>query len=325
VVITDDHVGPLYAARVSASFRTPRVDVLTIAAGEHSKTRPMWTHLTDEMLTHGCGRDTAVVALGGGVIGDLAGFVAATFMRGVPVVQVPTSLVAMIDAAIGGKTGIDTPAGKNLVGSFHPPSAVIVDPTVLGTLPAAHLRAGIAEALKHGVVADAAYFARTVSALPVCLSPGGATAPEMAALIAGSIAIKSAIVATDAREGGRRKVLNFGHTIGHAVEAATDYGLLHGEAVAIGMAIESKLAERAAIAGAGLVDAICNALRVAGLPSRLPASVKPGDVVTRTHADKKARAGVVEYALPRSLGEMAGADSGWAVPLADSFVTAALG
>jgi 3-dehydroquinate synthase len=276
------------------------------------------------MLSRGCGRDTTVVALGGGVIGDLAGFVAATFMRGVPVVQVPTTLVAMIDAAIGGKTGVDTSAGKNLVGAFHPPAAVIVDPTVLGTLPAEHLRAGLAEALKHGVVADAAYFDRTVSALPVCLSARGALAPEMAALIAGSIAIKTAIVASDAREDGRRKVLNFGHTIGHAVEAATDYGLLHGEAVAIGMAIESHLAERASIARSGLTDVVCDALRVAGLPSRLPGSVQPSDIVARTHVDKKARSGVVEYALPRSLGEMAGAESGWAVPLTDSFVTAAL-
>ncbi len=146
----------------------------------------------------------------------------------------------------------------------------------------------------------------------------------MAALIAGSIAIKTAIVASDAREHGRRKVLNFGHTIGHAVESATQYGLLHGEAVAIGMAVESHLAERASIARAGLADAICAALRLAGLPECLPASVHPSDIVTRTHVDKKARSGVVEYALPCALGEMAGADSGWAVPLTDSFVTATL-
>jgi len=324
VIITDDIVGPLYAARASGSFRATRVEVLTVAAGEHTKTRETWAQLTDAMLSRGCGRDTTVIALGGGVIGDLAGFVAATFMRGVPIVQVPTTLVAMIDAAIGGKTGVDTAAGKNLVGAFHSPAAVVIDPTVLATLPPEHLRAGLAEAIKHGVVADAAYFGRTVNALPVCLSPRGAAAPEMAALITGSIAIKTAIVASDAREHGRRKVLNFGHTIGHAVEAATEYGLLHGEAVAIGMAIESHLAERASIARSGVADAICAALRAAGLPSSLPASVHPSDIVARTHVDKKARSGVVEYALPRAVGEMAGAESGWAVPLTDSFVTAAL-
>jgi 3-dehydroquinate synthase len=324
VIITDDQVGPRYAARARASFGSHRVDVLTIPAGERSKTRVTWAQLTDEMLSRGCGRDTTVIALGGGVVGDLGGFVAATFMRGVAVIQVPTTLVAMIDAAIGGKTGVDTPDGKNLVGAFHPPAAVVIDPSVLATLPANHVRAGVAEALKHGVVADAAYFDRTVSTLPVCLSARGASAPEMAALIAGSIAIKSAIVASDAHEHGRRKVLNFGHTIGHAVEAATGYSLLHGEAVAIGMAVESRLAERAAIAHTGLSDVIGTALRAAGLPSRLPASVQPSDIVARTHLDKKARGGVVEYALPTSVGEMAGGDRGWAVPLTDSFVTSAL-
>jgi len=324
-IITDHHVGPLYAARAVASFGGGRVDVLTVPAGEHSKTRTTWAALTDEMLALGCGRDTVVIALGGGVVGDLAGFVAATFLRGVPVVQVPTTLVAMIDAAIGGKTGVDTPAGKNLVGAFHAPAAVVIDPTVLDTLPAAQVRAGLAEAIKHGVIADAGYFDRTIAALPVLLAPGGATTPAMTAIIAGSIAIKAAIVAADAREHGRRKVLNFGHTIGHAVEAASEYTLLHGEAVAIGMAIESRLAELAGIATAGIADRVRAALDAAGLPSRLPATAVAADIVTRTHLDKKARAGIVEYALPRSLGDMAGADSGWAVALPDAFVTEALG
>jgi 3-dehydroquinate synthase len=324
VLITDDNVEPLYAARCVASFGADRVDVLTVPSGEHSKNRETWASLTDQMLARGCGRDTTVAALGGGVIGDLAGFVASTFMRGVPIVQVPTTLLAMIDAAFGGKTGVDTAAGKNLVGTFHRPAAVIVDPSVLRTLPLPHLRAGVAEAIKHGVVADADYFERTVRDLPLCLSPHGATTPEMAALIAGSVTIKAAIVASDVRESGRRKVLNFGHTIGHAVEAATDYRLLHGEAVAIGMAIESRLAERADVARTGLTDVICAALRVAGLPSRLPTAVSPSDIVARTHVDKKTRAGIVEYALPRTVGEMAGADSGWGVPLADTFVTTAL-
>ena len=279
--------------------------------------------MTDELLARGCGRDTAVIALGGGVVGDLAGFVAATFMRGVPVVQVPTTLVAMIDAAFGGKTGVDTPA-KNLVGAFHPAAAVVVDPTVLSTLPRAHLQAGLAEAIKHGVVADAEYFERTVAALPICLTPEGATRPEMHALISGSIAIKAATVASDVRERGRRKILNFGHTIGHAVEAASEYGMLHGEAVAIGMALESELAERAGIATGGTMATIRAALERAGLPVQLPPTATVAEIVRRTHVDKKARGGVVEYALPRTIGEMAGADRGWAVPLSDAFVTAAL-
>lgn len=324
VIVTDDTVGPLYAARATASFGQASVDVLTMQAGEASKTRATWGRLTDELLARGCGRDTAIIALGGGVVGDLAGFVAATFMRGIPVVQVPTTLVAMIDAAFGGKTGVDTPAGKNLVGAFHPAAAVVVDPTVLSTLPRAHLRAGLAEAIKHGVVADAAYFERTVEALPMCLAPQGATSPEMQALISGSIAIKAATVASDVHERGRRKILNFGHTIGHAVEAASEYRILHGEAVAIGMALESGLAERSGIAAGGTMATIRAALERAGLPVQLPQTTTVAEIVGRTHVDKKARGGVVEYALPRTIGEMAGADRGWAVPLSDAFVTAAL-
>ncbi len=325
VVVTDDRVGPLYASRVVASFGTGRsIDVLTVPHGESAKTRDTWARLTDELLALECGRDTTLVALGGGVVGDLAGFVAATYMRGIPIIQVPTTLLAMIDAAIGGKTAVDTPAGKNLVGAFHPPAAVVVDPSVLRTLPARHLRAGVAEAIKHGVIADAAYFARLEADLPRILSPGGADSVAMSALIAGSIAIKSAVVVTDAHERGRRKILNFGHTIGHAVEAATGFAMLHGEAVAIGMAIECRLAELSGTAVCGITEQVCAALDTAELPTVAPSDLDRAAIVRLTHADKKARAGAVEYALPHAIGEMAGADRGWAVPLPDAFVREAL-
>jgi 3-dehydroquinate synthase len=325
VVITDDHVGPLYAARVLASLGPRRpASVLVMPHGEGAKTRETWSRLTDEMLALGCGRDTTVVALGGGVAGDMAGFVAATYMRGVPVIQVPTTLLAMIDAAIGGKTAVDTPAGKNLVGAFHPPAAVVVDPAVLATLPPRELRAGFAEAIKHGVIADAAYFARVESDLPALLEPGGATSPEMEALIAGSIAIKSAVVAADAREQGRRKILNFGHTIGHAVEAASGFSILHGEAVAIGMAIECRLAELSGAAVCGITGQVCRALDRAGLPTITPPEMEGPALVRHTHSDKKVRAGAVEYALPHAIGKMAGASTGWTVALPDAFVREAL-
>ncbi|HET9013823.1 MAG TPA: 3-dehydroquinate synthase family protein, partial [Gemmatimonadaceae bacterium] len=166
-IVTDDHVAALYAESVVATMgRHGRTSVHRMAPGESHKTRDTWARLTDDLLAAGCGRDTTVVALGGGVVGDMAGFVAATYMRGVPVVQCPTSLLAMIDASVGGKTGVDTAAGKNLVGAFHPPAAVLIDVETLGTLPAAQLRAGLAEAIKHGVVADAAYVARIESLLP---------------------------------------------------------------------------------------------------------------------------------------------------------------
>jgi 3-dehydroquinate synthase len=327
-IITDDRVGPIYAARAAAALAAAgsgRVDVLTVPAGEHTKTRSSWADLTDQLVARGCGRDTTIIALGGGVVGDLAGFVAATFLRGVPVVQVPTTLLAMIDAAIGGKTGVDTSAGKNLVGAFHPPAAVLIDPAVLATLPPRHLRAGAAEAIKHGVVANASYFERTVTDLPRIMAAHGEIGPAMGVLIDGSVEIKNAVVAADERESGVRKILNFGHTIGHAVEAASGYSILHGEAVAIGMAVESHLAELAGIAVCGLTDRVCAALEAAGLSSVVPPAFDASDLVARTHLDKKARGGAVEYALPTSLGQMAGADTGWTIALPDRFVMEALG
>jgi 3-dehydroquinate synthase len=325
VVITDDHVGPLYADRVVASFSgSHAVSVLVMPHGEAAKTRATWGRLTDEMLALGCGRDTTILALGGGVVGDLAGFVAATYMRGVPVVQVPTTLLAMIDAAIGGKTAVDTPAGKNLVGAFHPPATVVTDPSVLATLPPRELRAGIAEAIKHGVIGDAAYFTRIAAEMPALLAPGGTATAAMEALITGSIAIKSAVVAEDAREHGRRRILNFGHTIGHAIETASDFGMLHGEAVAIGMAVECRLAELSGAAVCGITEQVCAALDRAGLPTLPPPGLDGPDLVRHTHSDKKVRAGAVEYALPHAIGEMAGADTGWTVPLPDAFVREAL-
>jgi 3-dehydroquinate synthase len=324
VLITDETVGALYAARAVASFGDTRVEVMTIPPGESMKTRETWATLTDQMLAARYGRDTTVVALGGGVIGDLAGFVAATYMRGVPVVQVPTTLLAMIDAAIGGKTGVDTGAGKNLVGAFHPPRAVVIDQMVLASLPLRELRAGSAEALKHGAITDAPYFDRCVEVLPTLLGPGGTHSPAMGRLIAGSIGIKEHIVSQDAREGGLRKILNFGHTIGHAVETLSGYALLHGEAVAIGMAVESRIAERLGVAAPGTATRIDKALTRVGLPTAVPSDMPVADIVAMTHGDKKRRGARIEYALPAAVGAMAGADTGWAVAVDDKTVLATL-
>jgi 3-dehydroquinate synthase len=317
-VITDSNVGPRYAAEVAKKFPEGRAEVLTIPAGESNKTRDTWARLTDEMLAKGFGRDSAVVALGGGVVGDLAGFVAATFMRGIPVVQVPTTVVAMVDAAIGGKTGVDTLAGKNLVGTFHRPAAVLVDPQVLATLPLRELRAGFAEIVKHGVIADEAYL-RTVatSAGKLLEQPGGPTSDTMLAVIVRSIEIKAGIVSRDEREDGLRKTLNFGHTIGHAIELVSGYSLLHGEAVAIGMALEGRLAEQIGVAQAGTADAIKGALRSAGLPTDLAQNLDRGAVLEAMRSDKKGRSGKVRLALPLRIGTMAGSDSGWTVSVSD--------
>ncbi|WP_337169273.1 3-dehydroquinate synthase [Gemmatimonas aurantiaca] len=318
-VISDDTVAAVHAPQVMAQFEGSTASLFTIPPGEQEKTRERWASLTDALMAWGAGRDTTIVALGGGVICDLSGFVAATYMRGLPVVQVPTTLLAMVDASVGGKTAVDTPAGKNLVGAFHNPAAVVIDPEVLTSLPPAILRSGLAEMIKHGVIADVAYFDRLLQALPSLLARG-AQAPEFGALIAGSVRIKAAVVAEDSREGGLRQILNFGHTIAHAVEKLLHYDMLHGDAVAMGMVAEARLAERLGMAGPGLAAAVEDAVRRAGLPTRLPVGVSAASVVAETLGDKKARAGAARYALPRALGEMDPADGRWSVPVADPIV-----
>lgn len=309
VIVTDSNVGPLYADRIVAALAALSPIVITIAAGEVHKTRETWSRVTDEMLANHIGRDGVVVALGGGVVGDVAGFVAATYLRGIPVVQIPTSLVAMIDASIGGKTGVDVSAGKNLVGAFHPPALIVVDPTLLATLPPRELRGGLAEAIKHGVIADAGYFER--------ISREGA-APSFD-LVARSIEIKAEVVNADPREAGRRKVLNFGHTLGHAIEAASAYEMSHGEAVAVGMSLEARLGEFIGVTKPGTAGAIDAAIQGAGLPLTHP--FDPADLVRRTRGDKKVRGGLVEYALPSEIGSF----GAWTTPVSTEDVLRVLG
>ena len=319
-IISDESVAPLYAGRVRTALGEGRTRLYTIPPGEEQKTRATWGALTDSMLADGFGRDTAVIALGGGVVGDLAGFVAATYMRGVPFIQVPTTLLAMIDASVGGKTGVDTAAGKNLVGAFHQPVAVIADPDVLLTLPAEHLRAGLAEAIKHGVIADAAYFEDVVAAAPEIVAGNRSAATALERVVVRSISIKAEVVKRDEREGGIRKTLNFGHTLGHAIELRSDYHMLHGEAVAVGMLLESRVAERLGIAEPGTSDRLRQGIERSGLPVDRPANQSPDDILSATRGDKKARGGVVEYALPVRIGAMAGEDRGWGTVVADDVV-----
>ena len=316
-IITDSNVGPLYAEMVHGQLEKGTADVLTISAGESNKTRESWARLTDQMLAKKYGRDSAVIALGGGVIGDLAGFVAATFMRGIPVVQIPTTLVAMVDASIGGKTAVDTPAGKNLVGAFHSPTAVLVDPQLLATLPLREMRAGFAEIVKHGVIADDVYLREVASGASELLSADGSASDRLLSLIVRSVEIKADIVSRDEREEGLRKTLNFGHTIGHAVELVSGYSLLHGEAVAIGMALESKLAEQIGVARTGTAATITKALQSAGLPTDLPPGFEPDAVIEAMKSDKKGVSGKTRFALPLRIGAMAGAKTGWTVPVSD--------
>ena len=326
-VISDSAVAPLHGEAIAAQFPADTTRLFTVPPGEQEKTRARWAELTDALLEWGAGRDTTVVAVGGGVIGDLAGFVAATFMRGVPLVQVPTTLLAMVDASVGGKTAVDTPVGKNLVGAFHNPSAVVIDPELLDTLPHDVLRSGFAEMIKHGVIADAPYF-DAVLQFAGAVRDHGASAPNFAAtittLITGSARIKADVVAEDTREGGLRQILNFGHTIAHAVERVLNFELLHGDAVAMGMVAEARIAESIGLAREGLSMAIADAVERAGLPSRLPAGISLDDLIASTHGDKKARGGSARYSLPRGIGEMEAAEGNWAVAVTDEVVKSAL-
>lgn len=310
LVITDRTVGRAVPHELD-------VPTLVVAPGEASKSRARWKALTDRMLDLGFGRDSAIVALGGGVVGDLAGFVAATYLRGIPWLSVPTSLLAMVDASVGGKTGVNTSHGKNLVGAFHPPVAVLADPSVLATLHPSHLGAGLVEAIKHGLVADAEYFRwigdRTEAVL--ALDPNALTE-----LVGWSARIKAAVVGGDEREGGRRAILNAGHTVAHAIERVTGYGILHGDAVAIGLVVEALLAHRLGLAEPGLGPTVKRALERIGRPTALSSEWDDDALVEAMSHDKKVRGEVIRFALPAGIGVMAGANSNWTVPVSRDLI-----
>lgn len=311
-VITDSHVAKLYGEKLVARCHDAKlqVELFEFPAGEWNKTRGTWATLSDRLLARAFGRDSAVIALGGGVVGDLAGFVAATYLRGVPYVQVPTTLLAMIDSSIGGKTGVDVPAGKNLLGAFHQPCLVLADLEVLASLPLPQLAAGMAEAVKHGVIADQRYFEALER------EHHAVAAKDLAALervVRRSLEIKAEVVSADEREAGRRAILNFGHTVGHAIEATSQFATLHGEAVAIGMAYEARLAEALGIAEHGLGDRIRRLLECYNLPLDLPESATADDLLRAMQVDKKAREGIVRFALPRAIGRMHAEGNGWTV------------
>jgi 3-dehydroquinate synthase len=295
-------------------------EALTFPSGEASKSREEWCRLTDALLARGFGRDSALISLGGGVAGDLAGFVAATYMRGLPYLQAPTTLLAMVDASVGGKTAVDTPQGKNLVGAFHPPVAVVADPRVLKSLPEREFRGGLAEAVKHGLIAGREYFEWMERETAALLARDQAA---LTRLVRGSVEIKAEVVSGDEREAGRRAVLNAGHTVAHALELATGYGLPHGEAVALGLVSECELAERLGLAAPGLRSRVASLLERFGLPVRLPIPVPPERLLAAMASDKKNRAQEIRFALPTSLGRM---DDGerWTRAAPEAVILAAL-
>jgi len=300
-LVSDAAVGRLYRKTVTSSLEAAGFSVAAIEVpeGEGAKTLEVAERCWNELLAAGLDRTSTVLALGGGAVGDVAGFAAATYMRGVNVVQLPTTVLAQVDASIGGKTAIDHPLAKNLIGAFHQPRLVIVDPAVACTLPEREFRSGLAEIVKHGIVLDAGYFAE----LERDLAP--LRARELGVLesiIAGSCRLKASVVERDEREAELRHVLNYGHTIGHALEAATGYArLTHGEAVSLGIVAEARLARRLGIAGAETVARQERMLDALGLPVR-DASIDVEPVVTAISRDKKAKDGRVPFVLAPQIG-----------------------
>jgi 3-dehydroquinate synthase len=303
-VIADSRVAQLYGGAALAALASAGLDadLLPFPAGEWNKSREAWAELSDAMLARGLGRDAVVVALGGGVTGDLAGFVAATFMRGVPVVQVPTTLLAMLDSSVGGKTGVDTHAAKNAIGAFHHPELVLVDPALLATLPPFQRRSGLAEGVKVAAMRDAELFG-WIEQRAAGLAGGEPTA--VAGLIERGVALKAEVVAEDPLERGTRAILNFGHTVGHALESLSGFSLLHGEAVALGMWLEARVGESLGITEEGTAGRLRAVLAACGLPEEIDPDWTARAILEAARPDKKARGGEPRWALPARIGAAA--------------------
>jgi 3-dehydroquinate synthase len=300
-LVTNDTIAPLYGARLRETFESlgRRVVLIVVRDGEAFKTAAMLDAIHDAMLEARFDRAVTVVALGGGVVGDVAGFAAATYQRGVRFVQVPTTLLAQVDSSVGGKTGINHRLGKNMIGAFHQPQGVVIDLATLDTLPLRELAGGLAEVIKYGASLDAAFFDWIEAHMPALLARDRAALTHA---IRRSCEIKAAIVASDEREGGRRALLNFGHTFGHAIEGATGYGTwLHGEGVAAGMVIAARLSARLGLVDDDSVERLVGVIAAAGLPVEPP----PLAVSEWRHwmaSDKKADAGRLRFILMEGLG-----------------------
>ncbi len=299
ILVTDENVAKFHSEKVIAALRGSGFDpkVLITPAGEAHKNLETVSGLWHGFLENGLDRKSTVIALGGGVIGDLAGFAASTFMRGIHWVALPTTLLSMVDASLGGKTGFDLPEGKNLIGSFHPPKLVLADPQLLKTLPEAELISGLAEVLKHGIISDPQLFMLCTRGLPWVKD-------NIEEIVKRAMAVKIKIIEQDPYEKGFRGALNLGHTVGHAVELVSKFHLRHGEAVAIGMVAEAQYAERVGVAVTGLSETIVGALSALGLPIQIPKELPPEEIIRVMRVDKKKNAKAIRFALPVEIGKV---------------------
>ncbi len=301
LVVSNETVAPLYAARLEVQLARRHRRVLTLALpdGEVYKDWPTLNRIFDRLLEAGCDRKTVLYALGGGVVGDITGFAAACYMRGVPFVQVPTTLLAQVDSSVGGKTAINHPLGKNMIGAFHQPARVVCDLALLDSLPRRELAAGLAEVIKYGPIADPPFLDWIEERLDALL---GRDRAALAFAVRRSCEIKAQVVGVDERESGLRAILNFGHTFGHAIEAGLGFGeWLHGEAVACGMVLAAELSARLGLADAALVTRLRRLLQRAGLPVVAPRwPLERWSTLMRV--DKKAEAGAVRFVLIDGIG-----------------------
>ena len=304
-VVSNPTVAGYYAETVLTSLREAgfHAELILVAAGERYKTLESVRRIYNALLAQKMDRKGIIVALGGGVIGDMAGFAAATYMRGIDFIQVPTTLLAQVDASVGGKTGVDLPQGKNLVGAFHQPRAVLIDLSTLKTLPVRELRSGLAEVAKHGIIYDQELFDMLYS------NASGLLARQedlLEHVVRRSVEIKRDVVEKDERESGLRAILNYGHTVGHAIEVTSGYRKYrHGEASAIGMVTEALLAEREGFAEAGIAAAVARTLAALRLPVAMDASLATDSLVRAIESDKKTLGGVIRLALPPRVGACA--------------------
>ena len=327
-VVTDSNVASLAAEGLISSFGSRPADLVVFPAGEASKTREVKERVEDELIARGFGRDTVIVALGGGVVTDLAGFVAATFTRGVPYVSLTTTLLGAADAAIGGKTAVDTPAATNLIGAFHQPAAVFIDLDRWLTLSDRQIREGLGETVKHACIADACFFEALEGAfVERGLSPAEFVRDDALAELTArrNCEIKRDFVTSDVHEGNRRMGLNLGHTIGRALETAAGYTLNHGECVAIGLALQSRLGERLGYCSPSDVARIEALLSAIGLPTKIPEEVPVDRIMEAMAHDKKGKAGAIRFVFQDGVGRLVVHDGGsYARPVAAEDVRAFL-
>jgi 3-dehydroquinate synthase len=308
LIVSNSTVAPLYASQLTAALKPqfPRVLLVTLPDGEARKDWPTLQLIFDALLENGCDRKTVLFALGGGVVGDMTGFAAASYMRGIPFVQVPTTLLAQVDSSVGGKTAINHPLGKNMIGAFYQPQLVICDLNVLKTLPARELSAGLAEVIKYGPIADMAFF-EWIESNVGALRAGEPTA--LAHAVKRSCEIKAEVVGQDERETGLRAILNFGHTFGHAIESGLGYGeWLHGEGVGCGMVMAAQLSQRLGLIDAAFVDRLKILIQRAGLPVIAPVlseADNAGRYLELMRVDKKSEAGKIRFIVIDGPGKAA--------------------